>query len=178
MCQLMDKGEIVQAGRIARAILSNPKWHGFIPANAVMGSVAAYEGDYVASERFFQVATDTTNTVATVVLNNYADTLMNLGKLAEAEKIARRAVKESEETFWLARLTLAEILEKRRVTGAIDERALKPFAVGKNGEKTASDAPAEDSSVPEIKALIKSVLKHAPQSLRERIRKEHKGYTR
>jgi len=154
MCRLMDRNELVSAGRIARAILSNPKWRAFMPANAVMGSLSAFEGDPVASERFFRVATDTTNRVATVVLNDYADTLMHLGKLDEAEKIARRAVAQSDETVWLARLTLAEVLERQ-------------------------DAAAKgEAAKGEIGALLKSVLKHAPEQVRERVRREHRGFFR
>jgi len=227
MCQCMDKGELAKAGRIARAILSNPKWRGFIPANAVMGSVASYEGDYVASERFFQVATDTTNKVVSADLNNYADTLMHLGKLDEAEKVARRAVNESSEKFWLARLTLAEVLEKKEEEkvkaggqgqeGKIDEAALAAFAVGGvkevkkrggggqrnltsgaaeplNGAQGQSALPAGQhnkkadvhcpppptfsTSSDEIRTLLKSVLKYAPEQVREKIRKDHKGYVK
>jgi len=55
---LADKDEFVQAGRVARMILSNPTWRDCPQANAVMGSVVAKEGDDVASEWFFQAASD------------------------------------------------------------------------------------------------------------------------
>jgi len=173
MVQLMDKGELVKAGRIARAILSNPRWRGFIPANAVMGTVSANEGDYVASEAFFRVATDTTNRVASVTLNDFADTLMQLGKLDEAEKVARRTISESQDSFWLVRLTLVEILEKKVAK-------LERTEVVENGEKTERYVKVKgaDKIEAEISELLKTVLKNAPASNRERIRKAHKDFVK
>jgi len=173
MVRLMDRGELVKAGRIARAILSNPKWSGFLPANAVMGAVASSEGDLVASEAFFRVATETTNRVATVVLNDYADTLMRLGKLDEAEKMARRAVGESDERNWLARLTLAEVLEKRigklwRVDVVVDGEKVERFVKIEGADRIEA----------EIRELVKTVLKCAPADVRERVRKAHKDFIR
>jgi len=188
MLQLMDQGEIVKAGRVARAILSRPEWQGSVPANAVMGSVTANEGDYVSSEAFFKAVADTTNVVPAVVLNDYADTLAQLGKLEEAERLARRAVNESDETLWVARLTLVQILEKKmkkkkiEEDETIDEVDLAEFAVG--GGAGSTSTPIQKSVVPrnattlEITNLLKSVLSHAPARVRNFIRKEYWGYVR
>jgi len=167
MVKLMDKGEIVKAGRIARAILTNPKWRRFIPANAVMGTVTAKEGDEVASEAFFRMATDTTNAVPAVVLNDFADVLMRRGKLDEAEKTARRAVDASDERFWIGRLTLAQILEKkvgnrRRVEIADGDETIERFVEIEGADKLKAEA----------KSLRKSVMAHAPAHVRERLREE------
>jgi len=113
MVAAMDCAETVKAGRIARAILSNPKWRNFVPANAVLGAISSAEGDYVTGESFFRTAASTTNRLPAVTWNDYADTLMHLQKFDEAEKMARRAVAESDEKFWLARLTLAQVLEAK-----------------------------------------------------------------
>lgn len=153
MVTLMDRGETDKAGRIARAILSHPQWQGFVPANGVLGAVAAKEGDYVASEAFFRAATDTTNAVPPVVLNDYANTLMHLGKLDEAEENVRRAIAAADGTFWLGRLTLAEVLEKKALRGAEGTEA-------------------------EIRSLLKSVLKSAPTHVREKVRRNHRDYIR
>lgn len=99
MCRLADKGELVQAGRIARTILSNPKWRECSLANAVMGSVVASEGDDVASEWFFRTALGTTNRISAVAMKDFADTLVRLGKTEEAERMLRRSARKTDEGF-------------------------------------------------------------------------------
>jgi len=113
MIQAMNDHEIDKAARIARAILAKPEGRGSLPANAVMGLSAAQAGDYVASEAFLRTATAATNGVPPLLLNEYADTLMHLGRLDEAEAWARRAVREAPKDHWFARLTLAQVLEKK-----------------------------------------------------------------
>lgn len=154
MLELMDKGDKANAGRIARKILARPRWRGFMPAHAVLGVIAADDGDDVSSERFFQMATYTTNEVAAVVLVNYAGTLTRLGKLAEAEKVARRALAASGEKSWQTHLTLAEVLEKRLEESPSDEKDHRR----------------------EIKDLLKEVLTCAPVDVSKKIRLEHRKY--
>jgi len=166
MVNAMNAGDIEKAGRIARMILANPDWHTYIPANAIMGTVAAREGDYVASERFFQLATHTTNEVPFIVWNDYAETLQHLGRQDEAEQMLRRAVAASDPTFWRARMGLAKMLVQkagrtRRVT------------VVEKGETVERYVPAEDAEKlkAEIRALLSPVITHAPESVREEARK-------
>lgn len=115
MVKYANNGDLETAGSIARKILANPKWRNFVPANAIMGSVVAKEGDYVASEQFFRAAVSTTNAVPPLVMNNFATTLMNLGKLEEAEQWARKAVAATPEKDWVMRITLIEVLAKAGV---------------------------------------------------------------
>jgi len=114
MVRAMERGEHARASGLARRILSNPAWRSFAPANAVLGAVMASEGDYESSERFFRMALASGSELAVVSYNDFADTLLHLGKLDEAETYARKAVAESPDTFWLARLTLAEVLIARQ----------------------------------------------------------------
>jgi len=151
MVRAMENGDLAAAGRIARAILSNPKWTGFIPANSVMGTVSLSEGDYVASETFFRQVISATNDVPRPVLNDFADTLLHLGKLEEAESVARRAIGGADEKLWLARLTLAEVLVEKR-------KAAKGY--GGRGEEGET----------EVRALLKSVMANCPTGMRERVR--------
>jgi len=148
MVAAIERGEYDRAGNIARAILANPKCRGFIPANAVLATVAAMEGDYVSSEAFFRTATQTTNAIPPVVCNDYADTLMHLGKLDEAEHWARRAIAETPPTFWLPRLTLAEVL-------------LAKAATTEKGSNAIED---------EVRELLRIVSLNGPDVVREEVR--------
>lgn len=112
MIEAHGRGDLAKAERIARRILSEPEWRGFIPANAVMGSVLAGKGECAKSETFFRAALAGKGAAAPqpVVLNDYADTLRKLGRYEEAEVFARRAVAESGGKTDLFKLTLAQIL--------------------------------------------------------------------
>lgn len=110
MTEAMDDGNLGRAGKIARTILQNPDWDGFIPANAVLGTVSAVEGDLEASERYFRKATSGTNAVNAVICNDFAESLRLAGKLEEAEQWARKAVGGSTPQYWVSRLTLIDIL--------------------------------------------------------------------
>ena len=116
MIRAHGRGDLAQAACIARKILSNPVWRTFIPANAVMGSVLAHEGDYVTAEMFFKAALSGQGTAAPqpVVMNDYADTLRRLKRYAEAEAFARRAVAESGGKVRLYKLTLDQILNEAK----------------------------------------------------------------
>jgi len=114
MVRAMEGGDFAKATAMARRILSRPGLQGFVPANAVMGAVTASEGDYASSERFFRAALSGGGEIAAVTYNDFADTLLNLGKLDEAERMARRAVADSKEDLWIARMTLAETLVAQR----------------------------------------------------------------
>lgn len=150
MLKAMDRGDKEAASRIARSILSKPEWRGFIPANAVMGEILAKEGDFAASERFYEVATSTTNRVGVMVYAGYANTLKELGKLDQAEEMARKAISDSNENYWQARAILADIL------------------IRKNPEKAKGDK--------EIKKLISSAIRHAPAEMRVQINTEFSKY--
>ena len=109
-------GDIAKAAYIARKILSVPAWRAFVPANAVLGSALAQEGDYVAAEVFFRAALAGKGAAAPqpVVMNDYADTLRHLGRYAEAEAFARRAIAASGGTVPLYKLTLDQILNEAK----------------------------------------------------------------
>ena len=106
------RGDLTNATQIAGRILSQPAWRTFVPANAVMGSALAQEGDYVAAAAFFKAALSGKGAAAPqpVVMNDYADTLRHLKRYSEAESFARRAIAESGGKVPLFRLTLDEIL--------------------------------------------------------------------
>lgn len=144
MIKAHGEGNLERASRIARTILSRPEWRAYIPANAVMGSVMAAEGDLVAAETFFRLALGGQGAAAPqpVVMNDYADTLRRLGRYDEAEAFARRAVKETGGKEWLYELTLAQILRD----------------AGKNPD--------------EAKALVDGIMKRLPADMRSFVRKE------
>ena len=110
------RGDLAGAERTARKILSQPEWRTFVPANAVMGSVLAEKGEYVAAAAFFKAALSGKGSAAPqpVVMNDYADTLRHLGRYAEAETFARRAIAASEGKVSLYKLTLDEILNEAK----------------------------------------------------------------
>ena len=110
------RGDLTNAVRVAAQILSQPAWRTFVPANAVMGSALAQEGDYVAAEAFFKAALSGKGAAAPqpVVMNDYADTLRHLGRYAEAETFARRAVAASGGKVPLYKLTLDQILNEAK----------------------------------------------------------------
>lgn len=150
MLKAMDRGDREAASRIARSILSKPEWRGFIPANAVMGEILAKEGDFAASERFYEVATSTTNRVGVMVYAGYANTLKELNKLDKAEEMARKAISDSNESYWPARAILAEILIRK-----------------------GAESPESRS---EIKKLLKSAMRKAPAEVRDQIRRDFGTY--
>lgn len=112
MIRAHGRGDLARAAFVARKIVSRPEWSAFIPANAVLGSVLAEKGDYAAAEPFFRAALAGQGVAAPqpVVLNDCADTLLHLGRYAEAEALARRAVAESGGKEPLFRMTLDQIL--------------------------------------------------------------------
>lgn len=110
MVRAMDAGDVKTAGAIAREILSQPKWRGFVPANAILGTLSGMEGDFVASERFFRTVFASDAEKPVVAYNDFAETLRQLKKYEEAETYARKAVGASGPQNWMARLTLAQIL--------------------------------------------------------------------
>lgn len=116
MIRAHGRGELEKAASLARKILANPAWRSFIPAQAVMGSVMAAKGDYAAAESFFRAALSGTGAAAPqpVVMNDYADTLCKLGRYAEAEAYARRAIAASGGRVNLYKMTLAQILHERK----------------------------------------------------------------
>jgi len=142
MLKAHDLGDLAKAARIARTILSRPEWRGFVPANAVMGTVMAVEGDYVASEAFYRLAVAGKAKPNAAVCNDYAETLRRLRRFDEAERFARLAVGEREGGPWLYRLTLAQILRD----------------AGKNPDET--------------RTLVDGVLKAAPAEACDGIRRE------
>ena len=106
------RGDWTNAAQAAGKILAQPAWRTFVPANAVMGSVLAKEGDYEAAASFFRAALSGRGAAAPqpVVMNDYADTLRHLGRYDEAETYARRAIAESGGKVRLFKVTLAQIL--------------------------------------------------------------------
>ena len=110
------RGDLAGAEKTARKILSQSEWRTFVPANAVMGSVLAQKGEYAAAAAFFKAALSGKGSAAPqpVVMNDYADTLRHLGRYAEAEAFARRAIAASEGKVSLYKLTLDEILNEAK----------------------------------------------------------------
>ena len=105
------RGDWTNAARIAGRILAQPAWRTFVPANAVMGSALAQEGDYAAAVPFFKAALSGKGAARQpAVMNDYADTLRHLKRYDEAESLARRAIEESGGKVELFKLTLAQIL--------------------------------------------------------------------
>jgi len=98
---------------------------------------------------------------------------VRLGRLDEAEEVARRAVRESDEDVWLARLALTEVLVKKlprqeRVDIIRDGKTVERFV----------RAPGTEARVAEIKMLLTVVQHDAPASARERIAKVREGLGR
>ena len=85
-------------------------------ANATIGSAAGIRGDYERAERYLKRAI-ATGKASIGAKNDYAYTLMKLGRLDEAEPFAREAVKGYGEA-WMLRETLAAILIRK---GEVDE---------------------------------------------------------
>ena len=112
MIRAHGRGDLADAERTARKILSQPEWRTFVPANAVMGSALAEKGEHVAAAAFFKAALSGKGLAAPhpVVMNDYADTLRHLGRYAEAEAYARRAIAASGGKVPLFKMTLDEIL--------------------------------------------------------------------
>ena len=140
MVRAMDAGDVKKAGAIAREILSQPKWRGFVPANAILGTLSGIEGDFAASERFFCAVFASGVEQPPVAYNDFAETLRQLKKYDEAEKCAREAVRKSGPKDWMSRLTLIQVLGDAK----------------KGGD--------------EIRALAAEALKYAPERVRPRIR--------
>ena len=125
MIRAHGRGDLAGAEKTARKILSQPEWRTFVPANAVMGSALAQKGEYVAAAAFFKAALSGKGSAAPqpVVMNDYADTLRHLGRYAEAEAFARRAIAASEGKVSLYKLTLDEVLnEARTCKGNTEEK--------------------------------------------------------
>ena len=121
MIRAHGRGDLAAAERTARKILAQPEWRTFVPANAVMGSALAQKGEYAAAAAFFKAALSGGRGRAApqpVVMNDYADTLRHLGRYAEAEDFARRAIAASGGKVPLFRQTLAEILHEAGKTPA------------------------------------------------------------
>ena len=116
MIRAHGRGDLAGAERTARKILSQPVWRTFVPANAVMGSALAQKGEYAAAAAFFKAALSGKGAAAPqpVVMNDYADTLRHLGRYAEAEDFARRAVALSGGKVPLFRQTLDQILDEAK----------------------------------------------------------------
>lgn len=116
MIRAHGRGDLAGAERTACKILSQPEWRTFVPANAVMGSVLAQKGEYVAAAAFFKAALSGKGSAAPqpVVMNDYADTLRHLGRYAEAEDFARRAIAASGGKVPLFRQTLDQILNETK----------------------------------------------------------------
>jgi len=148
-------GDLEGAGAIARRILSDPQWAEWAPANAVMGVVCASKGEYVAAEKFFVTATTMTDIRPDIIMNNYADTLMHLGKLDEAEVILREGIARTGERFWPFQYTLAEVLTKK-AKGVKDETQLA--AIKK-----------------EVAGLVLSVMKNAPPEYQREVRAKQRA---
>lgn len=142
MIAAYDAGDLGKAARIARVIVSSPEGHGFRPAFAVLGAALAQEGDYASSEICYRVAVEGAGEAEPrgAIFNDYADTLRHLGRFVEAERYARRAVREAGETAWLCKVTLAEVLRD----------------AGKNDD--------------EVRELVREALKSAPAKFHKQIR--------
>ena len=93
------------AERHARAVLRLNRRHAL--ANYVLGSIRLQAGDYVEAEDFLRRSADSDPLPA--ALNDLAETLRRLHRLAEAERVAREAIAKAP-GLYIARETLASIL--------------------------------------------------------------------
>jgi len=155
-------GDLEGAGAIARRILSDPQWAEWAPANAVMGVVCASKGEYAAAEKFFVTATTRTDVRPDIIMNAYADTLMHLGKLDEAEAILREGIARTGEKFWPFQYTLAEVLTKKATL-------LREAPEGKKDETQLAAIKKE------VAGLVLSVMKDAPPEYKREIRAKQKS---
>ena len=140
MIRSMEAGETDRAGRLARTILAVPRWKGFVPALAILGTLTGAEGDFEASERFFRAVAESGGDLPPVACNDFAETLRQLKKYDEAEAYARKAIAKGGPKYWVGRLTLIQILKD-----------------AKKGDK-------------EIDVLAAEALRYAPEKARARIR--------
>ena len=99
-------------------------------ANATLGSIAGARGEYERSARYLKRAI-ATGKASLAAKNDYAYTLMKLGRLDEAEPYAREAVKAYGEA-WALHETLAAILIRQ---GKVDEAAKELARVDELTEK-------------------------------------------
>ena len=99
-------------------------------ANATLGSIAGARGEYERSARYLKRAM-ATGKASLAAKNDYAYTLMKLGRLDEAEPYAREAVKAYGEA-WAFHETLAAILVRQ---GKADEAAKELARVDELTEK-------------------------------------------
>ena len=76
--------------------------------NGIMGTIAAFDGDYAVSELYLRRAVSSPAASA-AAFNNYAEVLRRMGRFEEAEVNARKAV-EIAPDFWRTHETLADIL--------------------------------------------------------------------
>lgn len=112
MLEFLEKGDLGNAGALAREMLSVRRTENAVPANIVMATVLLAEGDSAASETFFRRAlAATTNEVPAIVCNNFAVALQKNGKFEEAERYAREAVRKF--AVWQFLDTLASVLIDR-----------------------------------------------------------------
>jgi tetratricopeptide (TPR) repeat protein len=99
-----------EAGQAYRALLS--RWPGNLAGLVGLGNVEYAEGNFAAAEAAFQRAV-AAHPQSAVALNNLAQTLADLGRLEEAETMARSAVALGGATLPAAQSTLAQIVEQR-----------------------------------------------------------------
>lgn len=76
--------------------------------NGIMGTIAAFDGDYAVSELYLRRAVSSKEASA-AAFNNYAEVLRRMGRFAEAEVNARKAVAIAPD-FWRTHETLADVL--------------------------------------------------------------------
>jgi tetratricopeptide (TPR) repeat protein len=76
--------------------------------NGIMGTIAAFDGDYAVSELYLRRAVSSPAASA-AAFNNYAEVLRRMGRFEEAEVNARKSV-EIAPDFWRTHETLADIL--------------------------------------------------------------------
>lgn len=87
MIRSLENGGYNTAAKLAREIVDDPRFRSYKPANAVLGTVAFREKDYVSAETFFRIATAGTNETPDQVWRDYAETLRQLGKTNEAARV-------------------------------------------------------------------------------------------
>ena len=131
--------------------------------NGIMGTIAAFDGDYAVSELYLRRAVDSPEASA-AAFNNYAEVLRRLGRYEEAEANARKAV-EIAPDFWRAHETLADVLLAK---GASTREILIPLETAEKLVGTGSEwklVPPEAATL----ALIRlSVLSRDSSKSRER----------
>ena len=130
--------------------------------NGIMGTIAAFDGDYAVSELYLRRAVNSPEASA-AAFNNYAEVLRRMGRFAEAEVNARKAV-EIAPDFWRTHETLADVLLAK---GAPVKEILVPLEEAEKLLGTGSEWKTVPQEAATLALVRLAVLSRNPSSARE-----------